>query len=219
MLYEQQKSYVTLLVYGATVTLSFLFTVVASFCFYVTTLKASENLHDELTKAVIRAPILFFDTNPVGRILNRFSKDIGNLDDRLPAIFLFSVELCLYFISATILSAVTNVWLFITCVPLTMLFVYLTKYYLKSSRELRRLEAVTCSPVYSLIADTVAGLEVIRSTEMEDEFLQRFYKLVNCHFKKGFSSSSLGYLFLLRLVFFLAKDGRSKILVRRQNGS
>jgi len=68
-------------------------------------LKASENLHDEMIKAVFKAPVLIFDTNPVGRILNRFSKDIGNMDDQLPGQFLFAVQLCLYFFSATILSA------------------------------------------------------------------------------------------------------------------
>ena len=179
MPYDQQKNYITLLVYGSIAAASFLLTTVSSFLFYLTVLKASENLHNEMTKAVIKAPVLFFDTNPVGRILNRFSKDIGNMDDQLPPVYLFAVQLCLYFFSATILSAASNVWLFITCAPLTVLFIYLTKYYLKSSREIRRLEAVTCSPVYSLIADTVAGLEVIRSSEMEDDFLQKFYKLVN----------------------------------------
>ena len=129
-----------------------------------------------MTKAVIEAPVIFFDTNPVGRILNRFSKDIGSMDIMLPPQSLTAVLCCLYFFSATILSAVVNVWLFITCVPLTMLFIYLAKYYLKSSREIRRLEAVTCSPVYSLIADTVVGSEVIRSSKMEDAFLQKFFK-------------------------------------------
>jgi len=178
MPYEEQKNYITLLVYGATVTISVILTTVSSFCFYLAALKANENLHDEMTKAVIKAPVLFFDTNPVGRILNRFSKDIGCVDDLLPGKFLRAVQLCLYFFSATILAAVTNVWLFITCTPLTLLFIYLAKYYLKSSREIRRLEALTCSPVYSLIADTVAGLEVIHSSRMEENFLQKFYKFV-----------------------------------------
>ena len=178
---EQQKNYLTFLVYGSIVTISLLLTTASCFCFYLAALKASENLHDQMTKAVIKAPVLFFDTNPVGRILNRFSKDIGCMDDLLPAQFLWAVQLCLYFLSATIVSSVTNVWLFIVCIPLTVLFLCLGKYYLKSAREIRRLEAVTCSPVYSLIADTVAGLEVIRSSQMEDEFLERFYKLVtNC---------------------------------------
>ena len=175
---EKQKDYTTLLVYGSIVTLSLVFTIVSSFCFYLTALKASENLHNKMTKAVIEAPVIFFDTNPVGRILNRFSKDIGSMDIMLPPQSLTAVLCCLYFFSATILSAVVNVWLFIVCVPLTILFIYLAKYYLKSSREIRRLEAVTCSPVYSLIADTIAGSEVIRSSKMEDDFLQKFFKYV-----------------------------------------
>ena len=176
MPFEQQKNYITLLVYGSIVIVSLLLTTVCSFCFYFAVLKASENLHDKMTKAVITAPVLFFDTNPVGRILNRFSKDVGSMDDLLPGKFLFATQLCLYFFSATILSAVSNVWLFITCTPLTILFIYLARYYLKSAREIRRLESITCSPVYSLITDTMAGLEVIRSSKMEDDFLQRFYR-------------------------------------------
>ncbi|KAL9978598.1 hypothetical protein ACROYT_G016133 [Oculina patagonica] len=176
MPFEQQKSFTTLAVYESIVTVSLLLTIISSFCFYLAALKASENLHDQMTKAVMKAPVLFFDTNPVGRILNRFSKDIGSMDALLPGQFLFASQLWLYFFSATILSAVTNVWLFITCTPLTVLFIYLAKYYLKSAREIRRLEAITCSSVYSLIADTVTGLEVIRSSEMEDDFLRQFYQ-------------------------------------------
>jgi len=178
MPFEEQKNDITLLVYGSIVTFSVILTAASSFCFYLAVLKASENLHDEMTKAVIEAPVLFFDTNPVGRILNRFSKDIGIVDDLLPSKFLRAVQLCLYFFSATILAAVTNVWLVITCTPLTLSFIYLAKYYLKSSREIKRLEALTCSPVYSLIADTVAGLEVIHSTQMEEDCLRKFYKFV-----------------------------------------
>ena len=178
MPFEKQKNFITLSVYGSIAIASLLFTIVSSFCFYVTALRASGNLHDQMTNAVLKAPVLFFDTNPVGRILNRFSKDVGCMDDLLPGKFLFAVQLCLHFLGATILSAVSNVWLFITCTPLTVLFIYLTKYYLKSARELRRLEAITCSPVYSLIADTMAGLEVIRSSGMEDNFLKKFYRWV-----------------------------------------
>ena len=176
MPFKQQKSYATLLVYGSIVAGSLFLTLISCFCFYLAALKASENLHDQMTKAVLKAPVLFFDTNPVGRILNRFSKDVGCMDDILPGQFLFAIQLCLYFVTAAVLSAVVNVWLFITCAPLTVLFMYLAKYYLRAAREIRRLEAITCSPVYSLIADTVTGLEIIRSSEMEDDFFRKFYQ-------------------------------------------
>ena len=175
---EEQKKYVTFVVYGSITAGSLFLTVVSSYCFYLAALKASENLHNEMTKAVLRAPVLFFDTNPTGRILNRFSKDTRNMDDFLPGQFLFAIQLCQIFFSATCLSVVTNVWLFLVCTPLIIFFFYLAKYYLRSSREIRRLEAITNSPVYSLLADTVAGLEVIRSSEMEDDFLKQFCRSV-----------------------------------------
>ena len=171
---KKQKSSRTLLVYGSIVTGSLLLTLISSFCFYLAALKASENLHDHMTKAVMKAPVLFFDTNPVGRILNRFSKDVGCMDDILPGEFLFAIQLCLYFFSATILILAVAMCGFLS--PFTVLFIYLAKYYLRSAREIRRLEAITCSPVYSLLADSLAGLEIIRSSEMEDDFLQKFYK-------------------------------------------
>jgi len=67
---------------------------------------------------------------------------------------------------------------FITCAPLALLFMYLAKYDVNSSREIRGLAAITCSPVHSLIADIATGLEVIRLSGMGSEFLQKFYKLV-----------------------------------------
>lgn len=178
MPFKQQKNYITLVVYGSIALVSLLLTITSSFCFYLAALKASENLHDQMINSVMKAPVLFFDTNPVGRILNRFSKDIGCMDDLLPGQFLFAIKLLLYFLGATILSAVANVWLVVTCAPLAFLFIYLTRFYLKSAREIRRLDSMTCSPVYSCIADTVEGLEVIRSSKMENSFLRRFYRLV-----------------------------------------
>ena len=95
MPFEQQKSYTTLLVYGSIVTGSLLLTLISSFWLYFAALKASENLHDQMTKAVMKAQVLFFDTYPAGRILNRFSKDVGCMDDILPGEFLFAIQLCL----------------------------------------------------------------------------------------------------------------------------
>lgn len=179
MPYEQQRSHITLLVYASMVTMSLLLTAASSFCFYLAAINASENLHDEMTEAVIKAPVLFFDTNPVGRILNRFSKDTGCMDDLLPGQSLFTIQLLFFVFSGTILSAVSNIWLSIVCIPLTFLFIFLARFYLRSSREMRRVEALTCSPMYSCIADTVAGLEIIRSSAMEEAFIYRLYRFVS----------------------------------------
>lgn len=176
MSFNQQRDPTTLGIYGSLVIGALILSTVISFLFFFTLLRASEKLHDKMVTAVIKAPVLFFDTNPAGRILNRFSKDIGCMDDTLPPQFLLAVQLCLFSFGATLLSAATNYWLVIGIAPLILLFLYFGRYYLKTSRELKRLEAIKCSPVYSHISDTVTGLEVIRSSNMENRFLQELYR-------------------------------------------
>ena len=173
---EEQQSSKTLGIYGCFVGLNFLSNIAASFLFYSTLLKSSETLHNKMVWSVIKAPVLYFDKTPVGRILNRFSKDIGNMDDVLPPQFLLAVEVCLVSISTVLLPLAANFWLIFVAIPLVLIGLYYGRYYLKSSREIKRLEAITCSPVYSHISETVAGLEIIRSSEMEQSFLKRLFK-------------------------------------------
>ena len=173
---DQQRDLTTLGIYGSLVIGTLILSTIISFLFLSTLLRASEKLHDKMFTAIIKAPVFFFDTNPVGRILNRFSKDVGVMDDTLPPQFLLAVQLCLFSLGATLLPAATNYWLVIGITPLILLFFYYARYYLKTSRELKRLEAIKCSPVYSHISDTIAGLEVIRSSDMEKIFLQDLFR-------------------------------------------
>lgn len=173
---EQQSSSRTLGIYGGLVGSSVLANAISSYLVYWTLLKASEKLHNKMVLSVIKAPLLYFDKTPVGRILNRFSKDIGNIDDVLPPKFLTSIEVNLFLIGIILMPVATNVWLILIAAPLVLTAFYFARYYLKSSREIKRLEAITCSPVYSHISDTIAGLEIIRSSQMEQEFLRRLFK-------------------------------------------
>ena len=65
----------------------FIFSMIRSVHFFVTCMSTSINLHNNMFDSVIRAPVLFFDKNPIGRILNRFTKDIGCMDEMLPSAF------------------------------------------------------------------------------------------------------------------------------------
>ena len=165
-------------IYGVLMTVAVFVSVVGCYFLYYTTLRSSEKLHDRMATNVVQAPVLFFDTNPSGRIMNRFSKDIGSMDDMLPYDILWAVNLCLYTLAAFLLPAGTNVWLVLAACPVVVTVLYIGRYYLKSSRELKRLEAMRCSPVYSHISETILGLEVIRASRMGPHFLEKFYRLV-----------------------------------------
>ena len=129
-----------------------------------------------MTLAVIKSPVLFFDTNPSGRIMNRFSKDIGAMDDVLSMKFVFVMTFLLNTVGILFLAAVVSLWILVAIVPILMLFYYITRYYLYSAREFKRMESIRCSFVYAHVAETIAGLEVIRTSNMQYDFCDQMYR-------------------------------------------
>ena len=163
---REQKAPITQVIHACLMVLSIVVMAASSFFFYYLLLKAAEKLHNSMATATIKAPVLFFDTNPAGRILNRFSKDVGCMDDVLPPLFLNAVVLCLFSLCAILVPAATNYWLFLVLLPIIGIYIYFGRYFLKSSRELKRIEAIRCSPVYSHITETVNGLEMVHSSNL-----------------------------------------------------
>lgn len=92
----QQKGTDTQAIHASLVGISMVVMTTSCVSFYFLLLKAAENLHNKMAMTIVKAPVLFYDTNPGGRILNRFSKDVGTIDDVLPIRFLESVTMCLF---------------------------------------------------------------------------------------------------------------------------
>ena len=111
-------------IYGCLVCATFVFTISRSQAFLLASLKCSERLRDKMVVSVLQTPVLFFDSNPVGRIMNRFSKDVGCLDEVLPKNFLISIQMLAVFASILV-PTVTNQWLLLAVVPMTVLFLYI----------------------------------------------------------------------------------------------
>ena len=173
---EDQRDSTNLTIYSCLVAVSFIFAVVRAYVFLLVSLRCSERLHDKMVVTILQAPVLFFDSNPVGRILNRFSKDVGCMDELLPARFLMAIQKSLIMFTACLLPVVANVWLLVAIVPLIILVVYFTRYYLKTSRDLKRLESICRSPVFTHISETLNGLDTIRIRGREADFIEQFYR-------------------------------------------
>lgn len=175
-----------LTIYGGLVVVTMILLLVRSHFQYWMTIRAATNLHNKMNMAVIKAPVLFFDTNPAGRILNRFSKDMASLDDPLPEALLLAVPALINCFAATLFPLSTTPWIVLIVLPHLALFFYYGRYYLKTSRELMRLQAQRCSPIYSHMAETIAGINVIRPSDMEESFNKQFYRLVGICLVTGF---------------------------------
>lgn len=113
---------------------------------------------------VSQATLTFFDTTPLGRILNRFSSDLYIVDDSLP--FNLNIMLATVFGMLGLLVVICYglPWVLVPLVPLALLYYRIQHYYRHTSRELKRLCSLTLSPVYSHFSETVTGLGTIRAS-------------------------------------------------------
>ncbi|XP_022797867.1 multidrug resistance-associated protein 4-like [Stylophora pistillata] len=173
---QDQKDQSNLAMYGCLVGVSLMFILARTFVLLSCFLLCSERLHDNMVFAILQAPVVFFDSNPVGRILNRFSKDIGCLDEQLPRTFQLAIDALLIVLASTIVPTIINPWLTFVLIPLIVVAIYLSTYYLKTSRELMRLASICRSPVFSHISETLDGLETIRTRGRQSDFVDQFYR-------------------------------------------
>jgi len=185
--HDPQQQTENLYIYGGLVAAALILSIMRAGAFFNAVINSSNHLHNSMLSAVLKAPVLFFDTNPIGRILNRFSRDIGIMDEMLPKDFLDAVQLLLFCVGAVVLPSILNPWIILPATPLIITFILIGRYYVTTSRDVRRLEGVNRSPVLSHFSDSLMGLVTIRAYEREDGFLKALYRYQDDHNKAWFS--------------------------------
>ncbi|XP_042465010.1 ABC transporter C family member 2-like isoform X2 [Zingiber officinale] len=145
-----------------------LVTLTNSYWLIVSSLYAAKRLHDAMLHSILRAPMVFFHTNPLGRIINRFAKDLGDIDRNVAVfvnMFLGQVsQLLSTFVLIGIVST-TSLW---AILPLLILFYAAYLYYQSTAREVKRLDSITRSPVYAQFSEALNGLSTIRAYKAYD---------------------------------------------------
>uniref|UniRef100_A0A4W5NGD4 Cystic fibrosis transmembrane conductance regulator n=1 Tax=Hucho hucho TaxID=62062 RepID=A0A4W5NGD4_9TELE len=172
--------------------------------------KAAQSLHNRMFNSILRTPVHFFDVNPIDVIylvLNRFSKDIGQLDAALPWTFVDFVQIFLQIIGVVAVAASVIPWILIPLVPLIIVFLFLRRYFLQTSRDVKRLESTARSPVFSHLSSSLQGLWTIRAFRAEERFQNTFDAYQDLH-------SESWFLFLVTSRWFAVRlDGMCAVFV------
>ncbi|XP_057412548.1 ATP-binding cassette sub-family C member 9 isoform X6 [Balaenoptera acutorostrata] len=149
---------------------------------------AAKNLHHNLLNKIILGPIRFFDTTPLGLILNRFSADTNIIDQHIPPTLESLTRSTLLCVSAIgMISYATPVFL-VALVPLGVAFYFIQKYFRVASKDLQELDDTTQLPLLCHFSETAEGLTTIRAFRHETRFKQRMLELTD--------TNNIAYLFL-----------------------
>uniref|UniRef100_A0A6B2KYX3 Uncharacterized protein n=1 Tax=Arcella intermedia TaxID=1963864 RepID=A0A6B2KYX3_9EUKA len=141
-------------------------------------LNSSTNIHNGVFKRVMNAPMSFFDSTPLGRILNRLSQDQDKADITIPEKFSNLGHYGFWSIASIITIIASLPWFSFAVLPTFFVFRYLQRYYISTAREVKRLDSMAVSPLLAHISATIIGLTTIRSYGVTDRFVLEMKKKI-----------------------------------------
>ncbi|KAI5476304.1 ABC transporter [Pseudohyphozyma bogoriensis] len=133
---------------------------------------ASATLHHDSIDRVLAAPISLFDTTPIGRILNRFTKDIDSIDNRLNDTLRFTLITMAQIVGTIVLIAIVDQWFLIAVFALMFGYYYLGNFYRESAREIKRIDNVLRSALYAHFSESLSGLATVRAFGETPRFIK-----------------------------------------------
>ncbi|KAI4497436.1 hypothetical protein M0802_007447 [Mischocyttarus mexicanus] len=221
-------------IYSGLTVLTIGITLIRSASFFNMCMRASMILHDKMFRCISNAKMRFFNTNNSGRVLNRFSKDMGAVDELLPIALIDCIQIGLSLLGIIVVVAIANPWLLLPTVVIGFIFYYLRVFYIATSRSVKRLEGIKLltinhkkwsparSPVFGHLNATLQGLPTIRSFEASDVLIKEFDNHQDLHSSAWFifiaSSRTFGfwldvfclvYIALVTLSFLFMYDDAS----------
>ena len=142
-------------------------------------LTASRKIHDWLISSVSRAKFKFFDVTPLGQLMNRFSKDLEAVDQEIAPVAVGVMSCALGILVTVVLIAMVTPGFLIAAVFITVLYIFVGIFYLRASRDLKRLESVNRSPLFQQFGETLSGVTTIRAYGDERRFVRENLSRIN----------------------------------------
>lgn len=141
----------------------------------VSSLRAARHLFEVAAMNVLQAQLRWLDTQPVGRILNRFVGDFALIDSKLGGNILWCTNGLFSIVTIVAAALFVSLWMSIPVVVLSIVCVYIVYLYLDAARDIKRLESSAKSPIFELVGTVLSGLPTIRCFGRVDDYLDRMY--------------------------------------------
>ncbi|KAK0586920.1 hypothetical protein LWI29_014449 [Acer saccharum] len=166
--------------------------------------RKSESIFSTLLTSIFRAPMSFYDSTPLGRILSRVASDMSIIDIELAFKLSTAVGSNLNVCSCILILGIIAWPVLIVSIPMIYLFIFLQRYYFASAKELMRMNGTTKSSLASHLAESIAGAMTIRAFRQEDGFFSKSLKLIDANACSYFHSSSADEWLIQRLEILCA---------------
>ncbi|KNE92674.1 hypothetical protein, variant [Puccinia striiformis f. sp. tritici PST-78] len=140
---------------------------------------ASKNLHHGALKAITRAPLSFFDTTPLGRIMNRLSKDVDSIDNKLNESMRMALTTLSQVIGAVVLIGITSRYFLLAMAGVAAGCWLLARFYRPSARDIQRLDNLLRSKLYAQFAESLNGITTIKAYQMKAKSIAKHCRLLD----------------------------------------
>lgn len=142
-------------------------------------MRSSRYLHSTMLFSILRSTMQFFESTPTGRIINRFSKDIEAVENMIPASYRMLLRCLFQVLIVIIMISISTPWFLVPLVPIAIIYIFVQRYYVAAMRQLRRLNSVSKSPIFSHFGETLTGVTTIRAYNAQNRFVSEMENKIN----------------------------------------
>ncbi|KAJ3303599.1 hypothetical protein HDV03_003676 [Kappamyces sp. JEL0829] len=161
-------------------------------------LRASKVIHERLARSILGCSMRFFEVTPVGRLLNRFDKDLSGVDGQIMSSFSAYYSVLISISTKTLVVCIVNPP-FLVILFLSYFYWRIGRFFMASSLELKRINSVSSSPIYALFNEVLQGVSTIRAFGAEKQFIASIEERIDCNHRSSFYQFSANRWFAFRI--------------------
>jgi len=161
----------------------------------------SRRLHEWMLRSVCTAPMSFFDTTPLGRILNRFSRDIDQIDNDLQMSYISLLMMLFSLLSTVLVMLVSQPFVIIAIIPCTVVYYRVLRFYNMANRDVKRISNIVKSPMYSLMTEAIGGMKPIRAANKGAQMMKEALKRLDTIYSSSYTQNICNRWYSIRIEF------------------